>query len=113
MSRTSGTRGTRPAGDPPSPARAATSVAVRGVAGLLRALERYDPARGTPFWAYAGWWVRQAMQQLVAELTGPVVLSDRALRQLARVKDAHRGAMLETGREPGRDDLATRSGLTL
>src|SRR3954468_21019515 len=41
-----------------------------GVVGLLRALERYDASRGTPFWAYAAWWVRQAMQQLVAELTG-------------------------------------------
>ena len=51
-----------------------------GVVGLLRALERYDVELGTPFWAYAKWWVRQAMQQLVSELTGPVVLSDRALR---------------------------------
>jgi DNA-directed RNA polymerase sigma subunit (sigma70/sigma32) len=60
------------------------------VVGLLRALERYDPDLGTPFWAYAAWWVRQAMQQLVAELTRPVVLSDHALRQLTRVKEAHR-----------------------
>src|SRR4051812_36431491 len=71
-----------------------------GVIGLLRALERYDASRGTPFWAYAAWWVRQAMQQLVAELTGPVVLSDRALRRLSRIKDAHRRAMLDGGREP-------------
>jgi RNA polymerase primary sigma factor len=42
-----------------------------GVVGLLRALERYDPELGTPFWAYASWWVRQAMQQLVSELSGP------------------------------------------
>jgi DNA-directed RNA polymerase specialized sigma subunit len=34
-----------------------------GVAGLLRALERYDATLGTPFWYYAAWWVRQAMQQ--------------------------------------------------
>src|SRR3954454_9205037 len=26
-----------------------------GVVGLLRALDRYDPRRGTPFWAYASW----------------------------------------------------------
>src|SRR5918998_6633093 len=45
-----------------------------GVVGLLRALARYDPERGVPFWGYASWWVRQAMQQLVAELTRPVVL---------------------------------------
>jgi RNA polymerase sigma factor (sigma-70 family) len=59
-----------------------------GVLGLLRGLQRYDPGRGTPFWAYASWWVRQAMQQLVAELAYPVVLSDRALRELAALHRA-------------------------
>lgn len=83
-----------------------------GVVGLLRALERYDPDRGTPFWAYASWWVRQAMQQLVAELTRPVVLSDWALRQLARLRDAHRETVRDTGREPGRDELAELTGLS-
>jgi RNA polymerase primary sigma factor len=61
-----------------------------GVVGLLRALERYEPARGVPFWAYAAWWVRQAMQQVVSELSRPMVLSDRAQRQLARTKNAQR-----------------------
>ena len=83
-----------------------------GVVGLLRALERFDPERGVPFWGYATWWVRQAMQQLVAELTRPVVLSDRALRHLARLKQAHHEAVGQTGREPSRDELATRTGLT-
>ena len=84
-----------------------------GVVGLLRAVERYDPARRTPFWAYAKWWVRQAMQQLVSELTRPAVLSDRALRQLARVKEARAQAVAEYGREPSREELATRADLTL
>jgi RNA polymerase sigma factor (sigma-70 family) len=83
-----------------------------GVVGLLRALERYDPALGTPFWAYASWWVRQAMQQLVAELTRPVVLSDRALRQLARVKSVQREYVQVHGREPHTDELAAECGLT-
>jgi PAS domain S-box-containing protein len=34
----------------------------QGVAGLLRALDRYDPTLNTPFWDYATWWVRQAMR---------------------------------------------------
>jgi RNA polymerase sigma factor (sigma-70 family) len=84
-----------------------------GVVGLLRALERYEASRGTPFWAYAGWWVRQAMQQLVSELSRPAVLSDRALRQLARLKDAHRQTMAQTGREPSREELAKSLGLPL
>ena len=84
-----------------------------GVVGLLRALERFEPERGVPFWSYATWWVRQAMQQLVAELTRPVVLSDRALRHLARLKQAHRDVVQESGREPTRDELAARAGLSL
>ena len=96
-----------------SPAVQRTELLQEGVVGLLRALERYEPDRGVPFWGYATWWVRQAMQQLVAELTRPAVLSDRALRHLARLKDAHRAAVRDGGREPGRDQLAERTGLTL
>jgi RNA polymerase sigma factor (sigma-70 family) len=84
-----------------------------GVVGLLRAIERYDPDRGVPFWGYATFWVRQAMQQLVAELTRPLVLSDRALRHLSHVREAHREALLESGREPASEELATRAGLTV
>lgn len=83
-----------------------------GVVGLLRALQRFDPDMGTPFWAYASWWVRQAMQKLVAELSGPVVLSDRALRQLACVRDARRALITAHGREPSVAELAARAGLT-
>jgi RNA polymerase sigma factor (sigma-70 family) len=83
-----------------------------GVVGLLRALDGFDPDRGTPLWPYASWWVRQAMQQLVAELTRPVVLSDRALRSLARLREAHREATRGGGREPTAAELAERSGLS-
>jgi RNA polymerase sigma factor (sigma-70 family) len=84
-----------------------------GVVGLLRALERFEPERGIPFWGYATWWVRQAMQQLVSELTRPVVLSDRALRHLARLKQAHHDQVQDSGRRPTRAELAERSGLSL
>jgi RNA polymerase primary sigma factor len=95
-----------------SPAVDRVELIQEGVVGLLRALQRYDPARGTPFWGYASWWVRQAMQQLVAEVTRPVVLSDRALRQLARVKDARRTHLQAHGREPSTADLAETTGFT-
>lgn len=84
-----------------------------GAVGVLRALERFEPQRGVPFWGYASWWVRQAMQQLVAELTRPLVLSDRALRHLARLKQAHRDAVQGSGHEPTREELAARTGLDL
>lgn len=82
-----------------------------GVVGLLRAIRRYDVQLGTPFWAYASWWVRQAMQQLVAELSRPVVLSDRAARQLARVKTARRQLLQARRSEPSLEELAQQTSL--
>jgi RNA polymerase sigma factor (sigma-70 family) len=89
-----------------------TELMQEGVVGLLRALERYDPALAVPFWGYATWWVRQAMQQVIAELTRPMVLSDRALRHLAQLKRAHAELLQQTGREPTGIELAHATGLT-
>jgi RNA polymerase sigma factor (sigma-70 family) len=82
-----------------------------GVVGLMRALSRFDPDVGTPFWGYASWWVRQAMQHLVAEVARPTVLSDRALRGLARVREARRADLQREGREPTVGELAEQVGL--
>ena len=83
-----------------------------GVVGLLRALERYDPEIQTPFWAYASWWVRQAMQQHVSEMIRPVVLSDRAARQLARINHARRHHASRHGYPASTSVLATQTGLS-
>jgi RNA polymerase sigma factor (sigma-70 family) len=83
-----------------------------GVVGLLRALKRYDPEVGVPFWPYASWWVRQAMQKLVAELRRSFVLSDRALRQLARVKDVQRKQLQIDGHEPSTEELSSATGFS-
>jgi RNA polymerase sigma factor (sigma-70 family) len=82
-----------------------------GVVGLLRALERFDPELGVPFWVYASWWVRQAMQHLVSERSRPTVMSDRALRQLARVKAAQRNYEQRCHLEPSCSELASETGL--
>ncbi len=83
-----------------------------GVVGLLTALERFERSRRTPFWPYASWWVRQAMQQVVAELTRPVVMSDRGLRELARMRAARRDFMRLHQTDPGSIPLAVATGLT-
>jgi RNA polymerase sigma factor (sigma-70 family) len=82
-----------------------------GVAGLLFATRRYDPDLGTPFWAYATYWVRKAMQDLVAELTMPLALSDRAVRGLAAIRAARRDHLRRHGTEPTAAELARATGL--
>jgi RNA polymerase sigma factor (sigma-70 family) len=82
-----------------------------GTLGLLQALQRYDTQRGTHFWAYASWYVRQAMQELVAELSGPVVLSDRAHRQLALVVQTRVERQQADRTEPTTGELSASTGL--
>jgi RNA polymerase primary sigma factor len=83
-----------------------------GVAGLLFAARRYDAGLNTPFWAYASFWVRKAMQEFVAEVARPVALSDRAVRELARVRSARREYQQTYGAEPKAADLSRATGLT-
>jgi RNA polymerase sigma factor (sigma-70 family) len=83
-----------------------------GVAGLLVAARRYDATLTTPFWAYASFWVRKAMQELVAELTRPVALSDRAVRELAQIRRVRSEHLQMHGVEPAADELSRATGLT-
>jgi RNA polymerase primary sigma factor len=83
-----------------------------GVAGLLVAARRYDATLNTPFWAYASFWVRKAMQELVAELTRPVALSDRAVRELAQIRRARSEHLQMHGVEPSINELSRATGLT-
>ncbi len=82
-----------------------------GVAGLLLAARRYDSERETPFWAYASFWVRKAMQELIAELTRPVALSDRAIRELSHIRRARNEYLQSYGVEPSSDALSAVTGL--
>ena len=82
-----------------------------GVSGLLFAARRYDSRLDTPFWAYASFWVRKAMQELVAELTRPVALSDRAARDLSRVRTVRNEYMHRHGMEPASGELSAATGL--
>lgn len=83
-----------------------------GVAALLSAARRYDARMETPFWGYASFWVRKAMQELIAEVSRPVALSDHAVRGLARIKAARRDHVQAYGAEPTREQLADATGFT-
>jgi RNA polymerase primary sigma factor len=83
-----------------------------GVAGLLFAARRYDTRRSTPFWAYATFWVRKAMQELVAELERPAALSDHAVRALAQIGAARREHLRVHGTDPTGAELCAATGFS-
>jgi RNA polymerase sigma factor (sigma-70 family) len=89
-----------------------TDLMQEGVAGLLFAARRYDPRMKTPFWGYASFWVRKAMQELVAEVTRPAALSDHAVRGLARVNAVRREHVRAYGAEPTGTQLVDATGFT-
>jgi len=89
-----------------------TELIQEGVAGLLFATRRYDPRLETPFWAYASFWVRKAMQDLVAELVRPVALSDRAVRGLAQIRAVRREHLQTHAAEPTNAELSRATGFT-
>jgi RNA polymerase sigma factor (sigma-70 family) len=82
-----------------------------GCVGLLRALARYEPDRGTPFGTFASWWVRQALQELRSDFLRPFRLPPKALRQLSRLKSEHARTYVAEGREPPLAELAGRVGI--
>jgi RNA polymerase primary sigma factor len=82
-----------------------------GVAGLLVAARRFDAALGSPFWGYASFWVRKAMQEFVAEMARPVSLSDRAVRQLAEVRSARSDILAQRRLDPSAEELSRLTGL--
>lgn len=38
-----------------------------GIAGLNRAIDRFDPGRGFKFSTYAHWWIRQVISRAVCD----------------------------------------------
>jgi RNA polymerase sigma factor (sigma-70 family) len=69
-----------------------------GVLGVLRAADRFDASRGVPFRAYASWWLRQSMQQAIAEQSRAVRLPTHVLWDIHRVREARGELLAASGR---------------
>ena len=80
------------------------------VVGLLRALARFDQTRGVPFWGYARWWVRQALQQAVSESSRAARVPRHVLWDIHELKEARERLARATTREPRAVDLADALG---
>ncbi|OEV02666.1 RNA polymerase sigma factor [Streptomyces oceani] len=71
-----------------------------GNLGLIRAVEKFDYARGFKFSTYATWWIRQAMSRALADQARTIRVPVHVVEQINRVVRVQRRLHQEKSREP-------------
>jgi RNA polymerase primary sigma factor len=84
-----------------------------GIVGLLEAVRRFDPERGTRFSTYAAWWIRKHILEALHAVEAPLRLPDHRRREVGRIARAASdlGALLH--RAPLREEISARMATTV
>jgi len=84
-----------------------------GNTGLVRAVEKFDYARGFKFSTYATWWIRQAISRAIAQQERTVRLPVHLVEDVNRMRNVTRQLTRELGGDPEPDQVAQALGVTV
>ncbi|MFH1670397.1 MAG: sigma-70 family RNA polymerase sigma factor [Patescibacteria group bacterium] len=84
-----------------------------GNTGLMRAVDKFEHARGYKFSTYATWWIRQAITRAIADQSRTIRVPVHMIETISRVRNVTRDLLQENGFEPSVEETAKAAGLSI
>ena len=84
-----------------------------GNSGLMRAVDKFEHARGFKFSTYATWWIRQAITRAIADQSRTIRVPVHMIDTMTKMRNIAKKFLQEHGREATVEELAELSGLSL
>ena len=83
-----------------------------GNIGLMKAVERFDPAKGGKLSTYGSWWIKQSIKRALANQSKTIRLPVHLVDKISKMRRTAMRLQEELGREPTDDELAQELGTT-
>ncbi len=83
-----------------------------GNIGLMKAVERFDPAKGGKLSTYGSWWIKQSIKRALANQSKTIRLPVHLVDKISKMRRMTMKLQEELGREPTDEELAAELGTT-
>jgi RNA polymerase primary sigma factor len=83
-----------------------------GNIGLMKAVERFDPAKGGKLSTYGAWWIKQSIKRALANQSKTIRLPVHLVDKISKMRRVALKLQEVLGREPTDDELGVEMGMT-
>lgn len=83
-----------------------------GNIGLMKAVERFDPAKGGKLSTYGSWWIKQSIKRALANQSKTIRLPVHLVDKISKMRRVAMKLQEELGREPTDEELGEELGIS-